>query len=253
MAKQKQKTVIITGGTKGIGAAITQEFSKNGLSVVIGARHDNGFTRKLGSQVRFCSMDVRREKDHERLIKTALDWTQRADIYINCAGFSGWRPIIKIDETFFHEMIDVNLKGTFWGCKAAAKHLTRGGTIINISSLAGKRGSANNSVYCASKFGVIGLTQSLAKELGPLGIRVNAVCPVYVKTPGVLAALQNKDSPARGKDVEKYLKTFSDQNAPLGRLPLDEEIAKICLFLASDAAGAITGQSINVDCGVFPQ
>lgn len=253
MGKQKQKTAIVTGGTKGIGAAIVAEFVKNGLLVVIGAREDNGFAKTIGSQVRFLSMDVRRESDHQKLVKTALDWTQRLDIYINCAGFSGWRPILEVDEKFFQGMIDVNLKGAFWGCKVAAQHLRRGGCIINISSLAGKRGSANNSVYCASKFGLIGLTQALAKELGPRGIRVNAVCPVYVKTPGVLAALQNKDSPAQGRDVEKYLDAFSEQNVPLGRLPLDQEIAKTCFFLASEAASAITGQSINVDCGVLPQ
>ena len=83
-----------------------------------------------------------------------------------------------VTDEFWNKMIDTNLKGAFWGCKIAAANLNAGGTIINVSSLAGKRGSVNNSVYCASKFGMNGLTQALAKELGQKGIRVNAVCPV---------------------------------------------------------------------------
>jgi 3-oxoacyl-[acyl-carrier protein] reductase/meso-butanediol dehydrogenase/(S,S)-butanediol dehydrogenase/diacetyl reductase len=131
--------------------------------------------------------------------------------------------------------------------------MQKGGVIINISSLAGKRGSANNSVYCATKFGVNGITQSLAKELGPMGIRVNAVCPVYLQTPGLKTALRDKYSPSKGKAIGSYLKKFADENAALHRLPEAEEVANLCLFLASASASAITGQCINVDCGVLPQ
>ena len=138
-------------------------------------------------------------------------------------------------------------------CKVAAENLSEGGCIINISSIAGKRGSANNSVYCVSKFGVNGLTQALAKELGPKGIRVNAVCPVYIQTKGLMEALGNKRSPTQGKDIDLYLKIFAAENAALKRLPTGDEVAKMCLFLASDKASAITGQCIHVDCGVLPQ
>jgi 3-oxoacyl-[acyl-carrier protein] reductase/meso-butanediol dehydrogenase/(S,S)-butanediol dehydrogenase/diacetyl reductase len=158
-----------------------------------------------------------------------------------------------VDETFWETMILTNLKGTFFGCQAAAERLKTGGCIINISSLAGKRGSANNSVYCASKFGVNGVTQALSKELGPKGIRVNAVCPVYVRTEGLLRALEKKEAPPQGGDVESYLRDFAAHNSALGTLPKGEEIAQVCLFLASPAASAITGQCINVDCGVLPQ
>jgi 3-oxoacyl-[acyl-carrier protein] reductase/meso-butanediol dehydrogenase/(S,S)-butanediol dehydrogenase/diacetyl reductase len=150
-------------------------------------------------------------------------------------------------------MVDTVLKGTFFGCQAAARHLPPGGCIINISSLAGKRGSANNAVYCAAKFGVNGVTQALAKELGPRGIRVNAVCPVYVETDGLLKALREPEAPPRGRDVAAYLREFAASQAALTRLPLAEEVAQVCLFLASPAASAITGQCINVDCGVLPQ
>ncbi len=247
------RAVIITGGNRGIGEAITRAFWKDSFHVLVGARTETDLIRELGERVRFEKMDVRLEEDHRRLVKIAFEWTGRLDVYINCAGFSGWRPVENIDLSFWNEMTDTNLKGTFWGCKVAAENLSKDGCIINISSLAGKRGSANNSVYCASKFGVNGLTQALAKELGSRGIRVNAVCPVYVQTNGLLEALVDKQSPVQGGDVEVYLRKFAEENAALRRLPTGDEVAKMCLFLASDEASAITGQCINVDCGVLPQ
>ena len=251
--KRTSKTVVITGGTTGIGASIAGEFYQSGMYVVMGARHDNGFARKLGPRAKFQKMDVRRESDHRKILQTALRWKGVVDIYVNCAGFSGWQAVGDVNEKFWNTMMDTNLKGTFWGCKAASHYLKKGGCIINISSLAGKRGSAYNSVYCASKFGVTGLTQSLAKELGPQGIRVNAICPVYVETDELLKALKYKCSPAKGGDIKAYLKKFALDNAALKRLPTAGEVAKACAFLASDAASAITGQSLIVDCGVFVQ
>ena len=161
-------------------------------------------------------------------------------------------PIEEIDDEFFDHLIDTNLKSVIWGCKSAVSAMNENGAIINISSLAGKRGSSNNAVYCATKFGVNGVTQSLAKELGPRGIRVNALCPVLVKTDGLMAALREDYSPGTG-DPESFLETFLKSNAALGRLPTSLEVGQTALFLAGDQATAITGQCINVDCGVFPQ
>jgi len=247
------KTVIITGGTRGIGADIARGFLSDGWHVIIAARNNSGLAKENHKNLIFQKMDVRIESDHQSLVKTALDWSGLIDCYINCAGFSQWAPVKNVDEKFWNEMINVNLKGTFWGCKVAAEHLSTEGSIINVSSLAGKRGSANNAIYCATKFGVNGITQALAKELGPKGIRVNAVCPVYVKTPGLLEALENPNAPPKEQDTAKYLKEFGESNAALGRLPRGNEIANLCLYLASSKASAITGQCINVDCGVLPQ
>lgn len=249
----KYQTLVITGGNRGIGAQISRMFYRQGYFVVIGARTQTSIVSQLGKRAQFQVTDVRSEKDHQRLVRKALELTGRIDVYINCAGFSQWMQVSKVDEDFWNKMIDTNLKGLFWGCKTAADHLKKGGCIINISSLAGKRGSANNSVYCASKFGVNGITQALAKELGPKGIRVNAVCPVYIKTEGLLEALKDKDSPCGGRDMDLYLRKFALENAALRRLPTAEEVAQVCVFLASDQASAITGQCINVDCGVLFQ
>lgn len=246
-------TVIITGGTKGIGANISQKFLAEGWHVLIASRKNSELFDKKNKKLQFQAIDVRNEADHYSLIKTAIKWSGSFDCYVNCAGFSQWSPIIKVNEELWNRMIDTNLKGTFWGCKAASDNLSSGGTIVNVSSLAGKRGSSNNSVYCASKFGVNGITQSLSKELGPKGIRVNAICPVYVETPGLLNALDEFDSPSKGKDIAKFLKDFSGINSALGRLPNANEIADICFYLSSPNASAITGQCINVDCGVLPQ
>lgn len=247
------KTVIITGGTKGIGAAISRTFHADGWSVLVCARNDNGLAGELGERARFQALDVTVEADHMAAAKTAMDWTGTLDAYVNCAGVSAWRPVGEVDNDFWQTMIDTNLSGTYWGCKVAAGNLSNGGAIVNVSSLAGKRGSANNSVYCAAKFAVNGVTQSLAKELGGQGIRVNAVCPVYVETDGVFEALEDSHSPTGGNDISAYLKDFAKNNTALKRLPTADEVADLCLYLAGAKSSAITGQCINVDCGVMPQ
>jgi len=220
---------------------------------VIGSRVDSGLARDLGARALFQKTDVRRAAESRRLVDRAVEWSGQADVLINNAGFSGWRSLADIEESFWDDMIETNLKGTLFACQAAVPYMSAGSSIINVSSLAGKRGSASNSVYCGSKFGVNGITQSLAKEVGELGIRVNAVCPVYVRTEGLDDALRGSQSPAAGQEIESYMKAFAATNAALGRMPKGEEVASTCYFLASEHATAITGQCINVDCGVLPQ
>ncbi len=248
----RQKTVVITGGNRGIGLDITEAFVKAGYFAVVGARQEAGLAGRFGDRVAFVPSDVRDESAHRKLVERALQASGRLDVYVNNAGFSEWRPIGGIDEEFFDLLIGTNLKGAFWGCKAAVAAMSEGGVIVNISSIAGKRGSANNSAYCASKFGMNGLTQALAKEVGPRGIRVNAVCPVLIPTEGLVEALRSEHSPAKS-DPGGFISRFAADNAALKRLPAGSEVAALCLFLASEAASAITGQCINVDCGVFPQ
>lgn len=247
------RTIVITGGSRGLGAAITRAFLFAGDRVVIAARKDTGLAQKLGAHARFVPTDVRDPGALRAAVMEAMAWTGRLDVLVNNAGHSAWCPLAKIDEAFWDEMIATNLKSVLFASQAAAAVMGRGGVIVNISSLAGKRGSANNSVYCASKFGVNGITQSLAKELGPRGIRVNAVCPVYLRTEGLEEALAEPYSPAAGREILAYLSEFASSQAALGILPTEEQVAQACVFLASPAAGAITAQCINVDCGVLPQ
>jgi len=185
-------------------------------------------------------------------VRAAAEWRGGLDVLVNNAGRSEWRKLADIDEAFWDDMLATNLTSVLFASQAAAPQMQPGACIVNISSLAGKRGSANNAAYCAAKFGVDGVTQALAKELGPAGIRVNAVCPVYVQTEGLLEALADPESPAGGGDVQHYLAEFARGQAALRVLPRGEQVAAACVFLASEAAGAITGQCINVDCGVLP-
>jgi 3-oxoacyl-[acyl-carrier protein] reductase/meso-butanediol dehydrogenase/(S,S)-butanediol dehydrogenase/diacetyl reductase len=252
MKKIQQKSVVITGGSRGIGLDITKAFVNAGYQVIVGARQQPDLNDDFAERITFVSSDVCHEASHSKLIECAMQKTGKLDVYINNAGFSEWRPLAEVDELFFNKMINTNLKGAFWGCKAAVNAMQEGGTIINISSLAGKRGSANNTAYCASKFGMNGLTQALAKEVGSHRIRVNAICPVLIPTEGLIEALMSPYAPAKC-DPTNFIANFAIENAALKRLPEGSEVAAMCLFLASDAASAITGQCINVDCGVFPQ
>jgi 3-oxoacyl-[acyl-carrier protein] reductase/meso-butanediol dehydrogenase/(S,S)-butanediol dehydrogenase/diacetyl reductase len=245
--------VVVTGGGRGIGASISCAFHAAGDRVVIASRRDRGLAATLGSRAHFTPCDVRRVDSLDAAIGAAVTWGGRVDVLVNNAGTSAWRSLDAVDEQFWAEMIDTNLKSVFFASRAALRHMQAGASIVNVSSLAGKRGSANNAAYCAAKFGVNGLTQALAKELGPRSIRVNAVCPVYVETDGLAKALVEPDAPPHGQPVSEYLRDFAKTHAALGRLPTGDEVAAACVMLASAAASAITGQCLNVDCGVLPQ
>lgn len=245
------RVVLVTGGGRGIGEAITRAFHAAGDRVAIVSRRDSGLAKALGDRARFIPADVTRSTDVDAAVQAIVAWAGRLDVVVNNAGMSAWRSLDRIDDGFWAEMLAVNLTSVLYTCRAALPHLPHGGAIVNVSSLAGKRGSANNTAYCAAKFGVNGLTQSLAKELGPRGIRVNAVCPVYVETDGVRDALRDPQAPPRGQDLDTYFADFARTQSALGRLPLADEIGQACMLLAS--ATAVTGQCVNVDCGVLPQ
>ena len=246
------KTVVITGGTRGIGLEITRAFVSAGYNVFVGARSRPAHN-DFPPSVSFVQTDVRLEADVINLVNTAVHQSGRIDVLVNNSGYSEWKSIENVTESFLLDIMKTNLFSAFWGCKAAASAMKPGSSIVNISSMAGKRGSPNNSAYVATKFAMNGLTQSLCKELGPKGIRVNGLCPVLVSSPGLIEALQGPDSPTCGDDVALFISKFSQSNSALGRMPTATEVASACIYLASEAASGITGQNINVDCGVFPQ
>ena len=245
------KVAIITGGNKGIGLELSKNLLKNNYKVIVGGRSsyiDEGTINKID----FLKVDLTRYEEHQKLVEKAIKKYGQLDLYVNNVGVSDWRPIEKVDKDFLDKLISTNLYSTFWGCKASEPYLNNNGSIINISSLAGKRGSKNNSVYVSTKFAMNGLTQSLAKELGPRNIRVNAICPVLIKTEGLVRSLEDKYSPV-SSTVDDFLIEFTNSQTALNRLPTGKEVSEMLVFLASEKASAITGQCINVDCGVFPQ
>ena len=251
MSEAERRVVAITGGTQGIGRAIADLFQSRGYAVAVCSRS----RRDPDLPVDFLHrcVDVRSREQQRAFVADVVKQFGGLDVFVNNAGVSRWRALEEIDEAFVTEVLETNVLGTLWGCAAAAEALDSDGCIVTISSLAGKRGSPNNSTYCAAKFAVNGITQSLAKELGPRGIRVNAVCPVYVETQRILSALADSASPAMGRPVDKYLAEFAATQAALGRLPSKQELAEVVYFLGNPVSSAITGQCINVDCGVFPQ
>jgi 3-oxoacyl-[acyl-carrier protein] reductase/meso-butanediol dehydrogenase/(S,S)-butanediol dehydrogenase/diacetyl reductase len=243
------KIAIISGGSKGLGESISKAFMEAGHSVVIGSRSKPNF--QISPNSIWVQMDATTEVGHEALIQSAKKIDGTISTYINNVGYSEWRSIKNVDRTFLDLMLSRNLYSTIYGCKVASQNLESGSSIINISSLAGKRGTKNNSIYCATKFGVNGITQSLAKELGKRGIRVNAVCPVLIETPGLLSAMELSDSPAFNRK-ELFISEFIETQVALSELPVAEDVASMCLFLASANATSVTGQCINVDAGVLP-
>jgi 3-oxoacyl-[acyl-carrier protein] reductase/meso-butanediol dehydrogenase/(S,S)-butanediol dehydrogenase/diacetyl reductase len=246
------KSVVITGGSKGIGLELVKFYAEKGYKVISGSRTKfDDFDSSIKGNIQEIVIDVTKPESHEKLVKVAINQTGKLDVYINNAGFSEWRSLQNIDAKFLESMFSTNVFGYFWGTKAASKFMKSGGSIINVSSLAARRGTPNNSAYSSSKFAITGLTQSSAKELGKSGIRVNAVCPVLIETPGLIDALKSEDSPSVGQPTE-FLEQFALTQTALGRLPTSKEVAELCYFLSSDSAKAITGQSINVDCGVLP-
>lgn len=245
--------MLVTGGSRGIGRAIAEAFARAGDRVFVASRTRSSISRWQDGAVISVRADVRRTADLRAAVGRATSGSRPLDVLVNAAGYSRWLRLERITEHAWNDMVDTNLKGVLFASKVAVPRMRRGGSIINVSSLAGKRGSAQNALYCATKFGVNGITQALAKELGPRGIRVNAICPVYVPTQGLLEALSRADAPAAGRSVQAFLREFAATQTALGALPTVAQVAQTCIFLASPAASAITGQCINVDCGALPQ
>lgn len=185
------KVAIVTGASMGIGRAIAQLFAQNQINVVINSRSESRIRRAAqeiqkatGHFVTAIQADVTKHSEVERLVKLTLNQFGRVDILVNNAGVVLVKPLVKTTDHEFDYIINTNLKGVFYCCKAVLPYMMseKSGHIINISSGAGKAGFEDLSLYCASKFGVIGLTQSLAKEVSKYKIKVIAVCPGAVAT-----------------------------------------------------------------------
>ena len=244
------KTVVITGGSVGIGLTLVKKYLEADYRVVSISRREFEI---LSPNHHHLSADLSNWKSAQEICSKIRAHHGKLDVLINNVGKSQWMPLEKIEADFFSEMMALNVGSYLSVSQGLLPIMERNSCIINISSLAAKRGTPNNSVYCATKFAINGITQALAKELGPKGIRVNALCPVLIRSEGLEKALLEEYSPAFSSGVDSFLKNFTESQTALRSLPTGEDVANFALFLSSQEASAITGQCINVDCGVLPQ
>lgn len=256
------QVAIVTGSGSGLGRAIALRLSQEG-AIVVATDLNGEAAEKLLREIRdqgrsglSIQMDVSIEKDVERTVKQTMENFGQIDILVNSAGVGnpGW--IIKHSEEDWENTMRVNLKGTFLCSRAVAKEMIsrKRGRIINISSISGKSGEELMGAYCASKFGVIGLTQVMAKELGRYTITVNAVCPGYIWTPmwESIGQWLKENFPGLAQlSPREVFEVRVKSVTPLRRPQEPEDIANLVAFLSSEEARNITGQAINVDGGAI--
>lgn len=240
-----EKTVVITGASKGIGAATAILFAEKGYNVVIGynksaesAKILTTSLRSRGHSVIAMKVDVSNRLETDLLVKESYYKFGRIDVFINNAGISNVGLITEIDDIDVNRIFDVNLKGVYNCCKSVTPVMVnqKFGRIINIASMWGEVGASCEVAYSASKAGVIGLTKALAKELAPSNITVNCI------SPGIIETTMNKNISLQ--DIEEFVATV-----PLGRIGYPEEIANMAYYLSGENADYITGQVFGINGG----
>ncbi|MFK8025617.1 MAG: SDR family NAD(P)-dependent oxidoreductase [Ilumatobacter sp.] len=236
------KRAFVTGGGKGIGASIARRLSEAGASVTIGDIDPAAAAAAAASGASFVECDVSNPAELVAGVDAAAG-ADGLDIMVNNAGiFPTTGPMADAGDDFVSRMLDINVRALFSASREAAGHLGPGGSIVNLASIAGLGGGAGISAYSASKAAVVALTRAFARELGPRGIRVNAIAPGIIDTPGVqdqLAPLK-----ASGVDVERRI-----ASNPLGVAGHPDHIARAAVFLVSGLAEFVTGHTLIVDGG----
>lgn len=253
LAGLKGQRVVVTAGAGGIGLAISDTLARLGTRIVVCDVSDEALT-SASKAVRFeaaINADVSREADVERLFETAQKTLGGLDALINNAGIAG--PTAGVDEISpedWRRCIDICLTGQFLCARSAVPMLKAagGGSIVSMSSAAGRHGYAFRTPYSAAKFGVIGFTQSLAKELGPHGIRVNAILPGIIEGPRIEKVISDRARQV-GVSAEEMRGRYL-QNISLRRMTSPYDVASMVAFLLSDAGYNISGQSLGVDGNV---
>jgi len=256
MANWNNKTVIITGGGRGIGKSAAARFLKEGASVYINGRTEAklketcGNLRSFSEKIDFITGDVSIVSDCERIVKKVVSKENGIDVLINSAGIWLEGPSDTMTEEIWNSCIDINLKGTFFMCRYAIPYLEKSqGCIINVSSDSGLVGNKEGAVYCASKGGVTLLTKALAVELAERKIRVNAVCPGDVMTPMMEKALIDYGQGDSNTYYKELLKEYP-QKADHARFTTPEEVAESIYFLSKPEVEAITGACLPIDFGL---
>lgn len=241
----RDKIALVTGGSRGIGAAIARRFGSAGEAVAIGYRSDTaaaeqviGEITRAGAEGLAVKADISQLDGAKELIARTVERFGRIDVLVNCAGIAPYRAFDSVDAEFVRTMFDANVLGTVLVIQASLPHLTApGGRIINISSALAFRPIVTSSIYAASKGAIVTLSHALSKEFGPRGITVNTIAPGVIETEMTTAILAE-----RGPGIVA--------STPLGRIGQPNDIAGIVFFLASPDAAWITGRTIIADGGV---
>jgi 3-oxoacyl-[acyl-carrier protein] reductase len=258
----KDKIAFITGGGSGIGKAIAKSFVEEGATVVLAARNQENLNtaveefEAMGGKALAVPMDITKEQDVIDAVKTAIGAYGHIDILVNNSGIGGPTAYVwdlKLDD--WNEVIAVDLTGSMLCAREVLKNMVpagKGGIIINIGAEGGRSGDGRSGYpmrapYCCAKMGVIGLTETLAREGGPHGIRVNCITAAAVKGARLIRVIQGR-ADARGVSFDEALKTEMKQYS-LGRPTEEYELGKTAVFLACDESSAITGQTIIANCG----
>jgi NAD(P)-dependent dehydrogenase (short-subunit alcohol dehydrogenase family) len=252
-ADLKGRRALVTGGAIGIGRAIAAALLRHGVSVAIADLDGEGAARtaaEIGA-AGAVRMDVRRRDSVQQGFDEALGLLGGCDILCANAGVSTMNRAVDLTDEEWDFNFDVNARGVFLSNQIAARHFLAqgGGVIVNTASLAAKVGAPLLAHYSASKFAVLGWTQALARELAPAGIRVNAVCPGFVRT-GMQSREVQWEAKLRGVTPKRVVEDYVAQT-PLGRLEEPEDVADLVVFLCSSGARFMTGQGVNVTGGVY--
>jgi NAD(P)-dependent dehydrogenase (short-subunit alcohol dehydrogenase family) len=248
MAELEGKVALVTGGTSGIGRDTAVLFAKWGAKIVVAGRREREgqetieLIRSAGGDGLFVKADVSKASDVEKLVLRTVEHFGHLDVAFNNAGIEGvWAPIVRQSEEDFDRTININLKGVWLCLKYEIRQMLKqgeGGAIVNMASITGMVGAAGAGAYSASKHGVLGLTKTAALENAKSGIRINAVSPAFVETP-------MSDRTLKLPAVHKYVLSCH----PIGRLGTPAEIAEAVVWMCSDRASFMTGQSLVLDGG----
>lgn len=249
------KIAVVSGGGRGIGGATALTLAEAGATVIIGdiilenAEQIAMQIRKKGGKALAVKCSVSDETEVDDMVDAAVDQFGGLDIMVNCAGINRSAPFVLTSAQDLQDLFDVNVKGVYFGCKAALRHMLpqKDGKIVNVASMASKLGFEFSSIYATTKFGVLGMTQSIARDVAECNINVNAVCPGIIRTAMWEKMLDEGAAVLKLGREDIWNKYVED--IPLKRPQEEEDIAACIAFLCSDLAKNITGQGININGG----